>query len=136
MILPPCCTLTCFWRVLDRCYVALRCVSKIKKLAAQLGLGSVEELEDAMDFLEGIDSEGVEMDDGDLAREARVRSAYMDWCKDFGKESDETRFKQFFSNFLEMEDFSIETGKEMILNEFADFTEAEYVAMQKHQCTS
>jgi len=101
-----------------------------EKLAAQLGLDSVEELEDAMDFLEGIDSEGVEMDDGDLAREARVRSAYMDWCKDFDKESDETRFKQFFNNFLEMEDFSIETGKEMILNEFADFTEAEYVAMQ------
>ena len=99
-------------------------------MAAQLGLNSVEELEDAMDFLEGIDPEGVEMDDGDLAREARVRAAYMDWCKDFNKESDETRFKQFFKNFLEMEDFSKDTGKEMVLNEFADFTEEEYMAMQ------
>ncbi len=83
-----------------------------------------------MDFLDGIDSEGVAMDDGDIAREARVRAAYMDWCKEFKKESDETRFKQFFTNFLEMEDFSKDTGKEMVLNEFADYTEAEYTAMQ------
>ena len=80
-------------------------------MAAQLGLDSVEELEDAMDFLEGIDPEGVAMDDGDLAREARIRDAYIGWCKDFDKESDETRFKQFFKNFLEMEDFSKEKGK-------------------------
>lgn len=83
-----------------------------------------------MDFLDGIDSEGVEMDAGDLAREARVRAAYMDWIKDFNKESDETRFNQFYKNFLEMEDFSKETGKEMVLNEFADYTEEEYAAMQ------
>ena len=99
-------------------------------MAAALGLDSVEELEDAVDYLEGIDPEGVKMDDGDLAREARVRSSYMDWCKEYSKESDETRFKQFFSNYLEMEVFSKDTGKEMVLNEFADFTEAEYTAMQ------
>ena len=99
-------------------------------MAAQLGLDSVEELEEALDFLDGIDSEGVEMDDGDMAREARVRAAYMGWCKDFDKESDETRFNQFFKNYLEMEDFAKETGKDMVLNEFADFTEEEYVAMQ------
>jgi hypothetical protein len=93
----------------------------------------VEELEDAIDFLEGIDPEGVEMDDGDLAREARVRSSYMDWCKEFGKESDETRFNQFFKNYLEMEDFSKDTGKEMVLNEFADYTEEEYTAMQNDE---
>ncbi len=83
-----------------------------------------------MDFLDGIDPEGVAMDDGDIAREARVRAAYMDWCKEYKKESDEVRFKQFFKNFLEMEEFSKDTGKEMVLNEFADYTEAEYTAMQ------
>jgi hypothetical protein len=98
-----------------------------KKLAKQLGLESVEELENAIDALEGIGPDGVENEN--LAREARVRSAYLDWCKEFGKTSDETRFPQFYDNFLEMEDFSKDTGKEMILNEYADYTEDEYNTM-------
>jgi hypothetical protein len=96
-------------------------------LAKQLGLESVEELENAIDALEGIGPDGVENEN--LAREARVRSAYLDWCKEFGKTSDEIRFPQFYDNFLEMEDFAKDTGKEMVLNEYADYTEDEYNTM-------
>ena len=96
-------------------------------MAEQLGLDSVEELENAIDALEGIGPDGVENEN--LAREARVRSAYLDWCKEFGKTSDETRFPQFYDNFLEMEDFAKDTGKEMVLNQYADNTEDEYNTM-------
>ena len=96
-------------------------------MAKQLGLDSVEELENAIDALEGIGPDGVENEN--LAREARVRSAYLDWCKEFGKTSDETRFPQFYDNFLEMEDFAKDTGKEMVLNQYADNTEDEYNTM-------
>ena len=95
-------------------------------MAAQLGLNSVEELEVALDSLEGIAPDGGELDTGDLAREARVRSAYLDWCKENGKEADESRFPTFSANYLEMEEYAKESGKEMLLNDYADCTEEEY----------
>ena len=81
-----------------------------------------------MDALEGIDEEGIQGPDK-LAQEARVRSAYMEWCKDNGKEVDESRFPVFFDNFLVMEDFAKESGKPMTLNKYADCTEEEYKAL-------
>lgn len=98
-------------------------------MAAQLGLNSVEELELAIDEMEGISEEGTAMESDNLAREARVRSAYMEWCKEYNKEQDELRFPQFYKNFLEMEEFAKESGKEMVLNEYADFSEEEYTKM-------
>ena len=95
-------------------------------LAEQLGMGSIEELEAALDAMEGIADDGGELTDN-FAREARVRSAYIGWCKDFGKESDETRFQVFMSNFLAMEEYANESGKMMTLNKFADYTEEEYI---------
>ena len=94
-------------------------------MAAQLGL-DVEELEAAIDSMEGIAEDGGAIEGDNLAREARVRSAYMDWCKEYGKDADETRFQQFSKNFLDMEEFAKEAGKEMSLNEYADCTEEEY----------
>ena len=99
-------------------------------MAEKLGLESVEELENALDSLEGIAPDGGPLDDENLAREARVRSAYLEWCKEYGKEPDESRFPTFESNYLEMEEFAKDSGKEMVLNEYADFTEAEFVALQ------
>jgi hypothetical protein len=100
----------------------------VQKLARQLGLESIEELEAAVDALEGIDEEGVQETDN-LAREARIRSAYLEWCKSNGKEPDESRFPTFSSNFLTMEKFSATSGKEMVLNMYADCTQEEYVAL-------
>ena len=79
----------------------------------------------ALDSLEGIAEDGGELDPENLSREARVRSAYLGWCADFGKEPDEARFPQFSSNYLAMEAYANENGKEMTLNKFADCTEEE-----------
>lgn len=99
-----------------------------KKLAEQLGFDNIDEMEQAIDSMQGIGEEGVEIENDDMAREARIRSAYMDWVKEYGKESDEARFKVFYDNFLTMEKFAEESGKEMSLNQYADCTEAEYKA--------
>ena len=96
-----------------------------EKLARQLGMESVEELEIALDAMEGIDTDGGEIDTSDV-REARVRSAYMDWCKEYGREGNESKFQTFQSNFLAMEEYAKENGREMVLNKYADCTEEEY----------
>ena len=81
-----------------------------------------------MDALEGIDEEGIQETDN-LAREARIRSAYLEWCKSNGKDPDESRFPTFSSNFLTMEKFAAANGKEMVLNKYADCTQDEYQAL-------
>lgn len=92
-----------------------------------MGYDSVEELEIAMDEMEGIAEDGGEFTDN-LAREARVRSVYLDWCKEFGKEPDESRFPTFSENLLAMEEYAKEAGKSMNLNQYADCTEEQYAA--------
>jgi hypothetical protein len=104
-------------------------LSIMKKLAEKLGLGSVEDLEDAIDAMQGIAADGSELATENLSREARVRSAYLEWCKENGKTADESRFPQFSSNYLAMEEFSSKAGKEMVLNEYADCTEEEYASL-------
>lgn len=96
-----------------------------KQLAKALGLSSVEELEEAIDAVQGFDTDGGPLDTSDV-REVRVRSAYMDWCKEYGKQPDESRFPTFSSNFLAMEEYANENGREMVLNKYADCTEEEY----------
>ncbi|KAL7519656.1 hypothetical protein ACHAWX_004416 [Stephanocyclus meneghinianus] len=96
-----------------------------EQLAKALGLSSVEELEEAIDAVQGFDTDGGPLDTSDV-REVRVRSAYMDWCKEYGKQPDESRFPTFSSNFLAMEEYANENGREMVLNKYADCTEEEY----------
>lgn len=88
-------------------------------------MSSVEELEEAIDAVQGFDTDGGPLDTSDV-REVRVRSAYMDWCKEYGKQPDESRFPTFSSNFLAMEEYANENGREMVLNKYADCTEEEY----------
>jgi hypothetical protein len=104
---------------------------RFKKLAAQLGLDSVEELESIVDSMDGIAEDGGELQEN-LAREARVRASYMDWCKEFKKKQDEKRFQQFSANFLTMEDYANKSGEAMKLNEYADCTKEEYEALSKY----
>ena len=94
-----------------------------------MGLESVEELEVALDAMEGIAADGGELDPTNVSREARVRSAYLEWCKEYGKEVDESRFPTFTSNYLAMEQYAKENGKTMQLNMYADCTEEEYFSM-------
>eukprot|EP00527_Entomoneis_sp_CCMP2396_P007706 CAMPEP_0198142566 /NCGR_PEP_ID=MMETSP1443-20131203/5330_1 /TAXON_ID=186043 /ORGANISM="Entomoneis sp., Strain CCMP2396" /LENGTH=891 /DNA_ID=CAMNT_0043805611 /DNA_START=110 /DNA_END=2785 /DNA_ORIENTATION=+ len=100
-------------------------------LAKKLGLESVEELEIALDSMEGIADDGGELETDNIAREARAREAYLGWCKESKKEPDEARYPAFVENFLTMEKFAQESGKEMNLNEYADCTEEEFKAMKE-----
>jgi hypothetical protein len=88
-------------------------------------LDSIEDLEAAIDALDGIDEEGLE--GPNLAREARVRSVYLEWCKEYGKEPDESRFPTFYNNLLMMESMAEQDGKALTLNKYADCTEDEYL---------
>ena len=96
-------------------------------------MSSVEELEDAIDAMEGFSDDGGALDTSDV-REARVRSAYMDWCREYGNAIDEGRFPTFSSNFLAMEEYSRENGREMVLNKYADCTEEEYRKLTEGEC--
>ena len=95
------------------------------KLAEELGV-SIEDLEDAVDAMSGISSEGIELEGTDIAREAKIRSEYMAWAKKFGKEQSEERFQIFNSNYAEMEEYSRTEGKAMELNQYADMTVKEF----------
>ena len=92
-------------------------------------MGSVEELEIALDTMEGIAEDGSELDTTNVSREARVREAYLGWCKEYGKETDESRYPTFSSNYLAMEEYAKENGKTMQLNLYADCTEEQYAAL-------
>ena len=89
----------------------------------------MDELEVALDSMAGVAEDGGELDPTNLSREARIRAAYLDWCKEYGKEPDEERFPTFSSNFLVMESYAQENGKDMQLNKYADCTEEEYIAL-------
>jgi hypothetical protein len=60
---------------------------------------------------------------------SRIRIAYDNWCKEYGKISDESRFRIFSSNFLELEEKSKTFGTPFYLNEYADCTEEQYLSL-------
>jgi hypothetical protein len=62
---------------------------------------------------------------------ARARTSYLDWCSEYRKTPDEKRFQQFVDNFLIMEKMARKQGTQVRLNEFADFSAAEYQQMMK-----
>mmetsp|Transcript_36350 Transcript_36350/g.87761 ORF Transcript_36350/g.87761 Transcript_36350/m.87761 type:complete len:1773 (-) Transcript_36350:3283-8601(-) len=66
----------------------------------------------------------VDPDDPEVRR--RVRSAYSNWCREYNKETDESRFPRFKTNYLKMEQMAWEQGNEITLNEFADCSPEEY----------
>jgi hypothetical protein len=57
---------------------------------------------------------------------SRVRPIYADWCRNYGKEVDDTRFPIFRSNFIFMEATAKESGNPLQLNEWYDCSEEEY----------
>merc|ERR1719354_501338 len=79
--------------------------------------------------MEGIADDGGELDTTNVSREARVRASYLEWCKEYGKETDESRFPTFSSNFLAMEAYAKANDKTMQLNKYADCSEDEYAAL-------
>jgi hypothetical protein len=63
----------------------------------------------------------------DPASESLILSIYIDWCKSYQKWPDRQRFDTFFSNYKTLERFALETGREMTLSEYVDFTQEEYL---------
>jgi len=105
-----------------------------EKLAKELGLASVEELENALDAMDGIADDGGELNPtNDVSSEDGVRDVYMDWCKSNNKEVDEERFVVFTKNYLAMINYFNENGQEMFLNAYADCTEEEYATILDSQ---
>jgi hypothetical protein len=58
-----------------------------------------------------------------------IRRIYSDWCKQYGKEPDESRYPTFSTNFLVLAQYCSNTGTEIDLNEYADCTQAEYLEL-------
>lgn len=62
-----------------------------------------------------------------LAEAHRIQQAYREWCEFYGKIPNKERLGVFASNFLTVEEYHKETGRPLVLNEFADLTEEQYV---------
>lgn len=56
----------------------------------------------------------------------KIRRAYRDWCHFFGKKFDSNRLRTFGHNFDAVQEYHRQTGEPLILNEFADLTDAEF----------
>mmetsp|Transcript_13694 Transcript_13694/g.33171 ORF Transcript_13694/g.33171 Transcript_13694/m.33171 type:complete len:704 (+) Transcript_13694:86-2197(+) len=57
---------------------------------------------------------------------AHIRLAYKEWCEYYGKQSDESRLEIFAKNFADAKEFYKESGRALLLNEYADLTVNEY----------
>ena len=68
----------------------------------------------------------LELQTAERERMARVHPVYLDWCRIFSKEPNDSRFATFASNYIKMEAFAIKTGDRMQFNEWYDCTETEY----------
>ena len=58
-----------------------------------------------------------------------IRRIYSDWCKEYGKGPDESRYPTFSTNFLALAQYCSNTGTEIDLNEYADRTQEEYLKL-------
>jgi hypothetical protein len=68
-------------------------------------------------------------DDFSETPEPRIRQAYSEWCRAFGKPYDDLRLSVFRQNFLRMEKYAQQTGEQVRFNEYADLTTEEYRKM-------
>ncbi len=62
----------------------------------------------------------------DEAEVNRIRQAYQEWCTSNRKQYNEARLDIFATNLLAIESFRAETGKNAVLNEYADLAPDEY----------
>ncbi|KAL3928544.1 MAG: hypothetical protein SGBAC_012605 [Bacillariaceae sp.] len=57
---------------------------------------------------------------------AHIRLAYKEWCEYYGKKSDDSRMQIFAKNFADAKEFYKESGRALLLNEYADLSASEY----------
>ena len=58
-----------------------------------------------------------------------IRRIYSDWCKQYGKAPDKSRYPNFSTNFLALALYCSNSGTEIDLNEYADCTQGEYLKL-------
>jgi hypothetical protein len=90
-------------------------------------------MEGVLDALETLSSDLGESELSDVLSEERIRSIYSEWCHEYQKEMDDSRFTIFSENFLKMEALVIENGKTMQLHELVDRTEEEYMPLNTNK---
>jgi hypothetical protein len=59
----------------------------------------------------------------------KTRQAYLDWCKKYDKKEDPIRFSTFSSNYMAMKEWAKKAGREVTLNQYADYTKKEYAEL-------
>lgn len=62
---------------------------------------------------------------------AHIKLAYKEWCSYYGKQSDDARMQIFADNFALAKEFYKESGRALLLNEYADLTASEYKMLPK-----
>ncbi|CAJ1951836.1 unnamed protein product [Cylindrotheca closterium] len=62
---------------------------------------------------------------------AHIRLAYKEWCEYYGKKNEEFRLEVFAQNFADAKEFYKESGRALLLNEYADLTAKEYQLLPK-----
>ena len=98
----------------------------------RLGLKNVEELQSVLDTIDQLSDATDNVEQTLLEKKSNIRTAYIDWCKQFNKKIDETRFITFSDNYDKFEKYFKEKNSPIKLNqrfnqsptanEFADLT--------------
>lgn len=92
-------------------------------------ISSIAQIPDKPDPNEGAVS------DEPLAQAHRIQQAYREWCDFYDKIWSKERLGIFSSNFLAVEEFHAKTGRPLVMNQFADMTEEEYVGGNQQSAT-
>lgn len=65
----------------------------------------------------------------DVSNDDRIRSAYLEWTDKYEKDTDESRYSVFASNYLSAEELVSDYDKGIQLNEWFDRTDEEYIVL-------
>lgn len=65
----------------------------------------------------------------DVSNDDRIRSAYLEWTDKYEKDTDESRYSVFVSNYLSAEELVSDYDKGIQLNEWFDRTDEEYIVL-------
>ena len=98
-----------------------------------MSLENSQGMEGVLDALETLSADLGESELSDVLSEERIRSISSEWCHEYQKEMDDSRFTIFSENFLKMEALVIENGKTMQLHELVDRTEEEYMPLNTNK---
>ena len=76
-------------------------------------------------------SSGAQKNSAATNEQDRIRQVYNEWCFMNGKEYDESRLEIFDKNLRVVENYQLETGEKAELNEYADLSPDEFMAIAR-----